>query len=68
MHPMQDRIKTRMGELGTSINSLADATAISRMTLTRRITDPAGFTLGELDRVAAALDVSVLWLLGTDAA
>lgn len=51
-----------MTELKISVKALADTTAIPRMTLTRRLTDPASLTLNELERIAAALDTSPIFL------
>lgn len=62
MQATADRIKDQMTALGLSVNSLAEETAIPRMTLTRRLADPASLTLAEIDRLAVALDTSSLWL------
>lgn len=62
------RIREQMQAAGISVNALADATAIPRMTLTRRLARPDTFTLTEIERVATALNVRVSWILGIDAA
>lgn len=63
------RISGLMEESGLSVKALAEATAIPRVTLSRRLADPSTFTLAELERVAAALKVTPLFLLtGKDAA
>lgn len=59
---VERRIRDRMTELKISVKALADTTAIPRMTLTRRLTDPASLTLNELERIAAALDTSPIFL------
>lgn len=68
MQGTDNRIRHRMAEVDISVNALADATAIPRMTLTRRLADPSGLTFGELERIADALDVSALYLLTGDEA
>jgi plasmid maintenance system antidote protein VapI len=45
-----------------TVKALADTTAIPRMTLTRRLTDPSSLTLNELERIATALDTSAIYL------
>lgn len=45
-----------------TVKSLAEATAIPRMTLSRRLTDPRSLTLEELERIATALDTSPIYL------
>lgn len=62
MQDIAERIKDRMEDLGFSVNSLADETAIPRMTLTRRIADPTSLTLAEVDRLARALGTTSLFL------
>ena len=57
-----DRIRERMASADFSVNSLADAAAIPRMTLTRRLADPTTLTLAELDRIATALGTTSLYL------
>lgn len=68
MNRIADRIRTLMDQRGFSVASLAEAAAISRMTLTRRLTDPAGLTLSEIEAVAKALGTEPLYLVTGDAA
>lgn len=63
MQGTKDRIERHMDATGHTVTSLADATAIPRMTLTRRLTDPSTLTLAEVERIAGALDVTALYLL-----
>lgn len=58
------RIEQRRVAAGLSETRLAIESAIPRTTLTRRMLDPAGFTLGELERIARVLGVKVSWLVG----
>lgn len=58
-----DRIRGLMEDSGTSVKGLAEATAIPRVTLSRRLANPADFTLAEIDRIATALGVSPIYLL-----
>lgn len=51
-------IKSLLSEKRFSINSLADATGIPYTTLRRRLREPNGLTMGDLLRIAAALEVS----------
>lgn len=62
MQAAAERIKDLMTSLGISVSSLADQTAIPRMTLTRRLADPANLTLAEIDRIATALETTSLYL------
>lgn len=69
MHGIDNRIRQRMTDTGTSVKALSEATAIPRMTLSRRLVDPDTLALAEVDRIAAALETTALWLLtGLDAA
>ena len=52
-------IRAEMGRQGLTAASLARATDITPPTLSRRFSSPDDLTLGELDRIAAALGVSV---------
>lgn len=63
MQATSTRIQQRMADLDIRVSALAESTTIPRMTLTRRLNEPAALTLSELDRIAAALEVSPLWLL-----
>lgn len=63
-----NRIRSRMQELSLSVAALAESAAIPRMTLSRRLADPATLTLAEVDRIAASLNVDPTWLLVGDAA
>jgi len=63
MQQVSTRIRERMAALDISVKSLSETTAIPRMTLTRRLADPATLTLNELERVAVALDTSPLYLV-----
>lgn len=63
MQGIDNRIRERMDTLAVSVNALAETSAIPRMTLTRRLTDPATLTLSEVDRIAEALSVSSLYLM-----
>ena len=62
MQEVADRIRTRMAAREITVKALADTTAIPRMTLTRRLTDPSSLTLNELERIATALDTSAVEL------
>lgn len=62
MQEVADRIRDRMTACRFTVKALADTTAIPRMTLTRRLTDPASLTLNELERIATALDTSAVYL------
>lgn len=63
------RIRNLIKAQDLSVNALAEATAIPRMTPTRRLADPETLTLAEVERIAGALKVKSLWLLtGKDAA
>lgn len=55
MHHITDRIEAKRLADGISVASLAEKTAIPRQTLTRRLSDPASFTLTEITRVADVL-------------
>jgi transcriptional regulator with XRE-family HTH domain len=68
MDTAQERISSLMEERGLTVKALAERAGIPRMTLTRRLADPRTFTLGEVDRIAAVLDVDPLHLLGEAAA
>lgn len=57
------RIEQQRVAAGLSETQLATMSAIPRMTLKRRMVDPSTFKMSELERVAAALDVTVLWLI-----
>jgi hypothetical protein len=62
------RINHRSRELGmTTVKALADAAAIPQTTLRRRLADPSQFYLSEVERLAAALDVTPGWLFVGDA-
>lgn len=63
-----DRIRGLMEASGTSVKGLAEATAIPRVTLSRRLATPSDFTLAELDRIAAALGVTTMYLMLGDRA
>lgn len=63
MQGIEDRIRQRMADREVSVNALAEASAIPRMTLTRRLNDPATLALSEVDRIAAALGTTAHWLL-----
>lgn len=43
---------------GVSVKALAEATGIARMTLARRLTGNSGFTVNELDALAAYFDTT----------
>lgn len=68
----QSAIATRITELmtarGMSETRLATESAIPRMTFRRRLVDPTSFTVAEIERVAAALDVTPQWLILGEAA
>jgi len=55
MQHIAERIQARRTDLGLSETQLATASGIARMTLKRRLVDPAAFTLDELERVATVL-------------
>lgn len=55
-HPL--RLADLINNAGYNISTLAEAAAIPRMTLTRRLANPASFTLQELDRIAKVLGVT----------
>ena len=58
MQHIADRINSAMKRDGLSLTRLAEASAMPRMTLSRRLADPADFTLGELERVASAIGMT----------
>lgn len=62
MQHVTDRIRQRMDACSLTVKALAETTAIPRMTLSRRLVDPSSLTLSELERIAAALDTSPLYL------
>lgn len=64
----RNRIRERMEALDVSVNALAEAAAIPRMTLTRRLVDPSALTLAEIERIAEALDTTALFIMTGDAA
>lgn len=53
-------------ESGKSQLSLSDETGIPRTTLLRRLSGATPFTVAELQRIAEALGVPVVSLLGVD--
>lgn len=61
---ISERIEAQRVAAGLSETQLATESAIPRMTLKRRLLDPTGFKLSELERIANVLDVKVSWLLG----
>lgn len=63
MPDTEKRIRNRMTAMGLSENALADRTAIPRMTLRRRLTDPKTLTLDEAERICDVLGVTGPWLL-----
>lgn len=62
MTTISERIEARMAELGLSETQTATEAAMARMTFKRRLVDPMTMTVGELERLASALDTNVLWL------
>lgn len=62
MQEVETRIRERMTSQNITVKALAESTAIPRMTLSRRLVDPASLTLSELERIAAALDTSAIYL------
>ena len=69
MQQVASRIRDRMTALDISVKALSDMAAIPRMTLTRRLTDPASLTLNELERIADVLQTSPVFLAtGVEAA
>lgn len=61
-------IRDRMEAKGLTVAGLASASAIARVTLTRRLADPSTFTIAELCRVASVLDLPVAELIDKAAA
>lgn len=61
---ISQRIEERRTAAGLSETQLAAESAIPRTTLARRMVDPTGFTIGELERLAGVLGVRVSWLIG----
>jgi hypothetical protein len=59
MTHIQDRIEAARQTAGLSHSGLAEKAGIPRMTLSRRMVDPATFTIGELERIAAVLGTTV---------
>lgn len=57
-HLVADKISEEMGTRGVSVKQLADATGISRMTLTRRLTGHSSFTIAELAAIAAHFETT----------
>lgn len=68
MHPLIERIETARAKQQLSYRQLADAAAIPRETLSRRLSDPASFTLAELARVFNALNIKATTVNVRDAA
>lgn len=66
------QITTRITALrqasGLSESRLADSSAIPRTTFKRRLVNPATFTLGEMERLAEALEADPAWIWLGDAA
>lgn len=62
MQEVATRIRERLDARAMTVKALAEATAIPRMTLSRRLTDPRSMTLEELERIAIALDTSPIYL------
>ena len=60
-------VRAEMARRGMSQQTLADKAGISQQTLSRRIRveNPSPFDTDELDRVAAALDVTVEQLMAS---
>ena len=52
-------ITAAMEASGHSVKSLAETAGIARSTLQLRLAHPAGFKVGELERVAAALNLDL---------
>lgn len=61
--PPAELIRSQLAAHDLSVAALAEATGIPRMTLTRRLADPGSFTLSELSRVAAVLDLPIVDLV-----
>jgi transcriptional regulator with XRE-family HTH domain len=62
MQQVSRRIRSRMVARRLTVKALSEITAIPRMTLSRRLTDPSSLTLNELERIAGALDTSPVYL------
>lgn len=60
------RVRHIMADQGETEKSLADATAVPRTTLRRRLTGNSAFTLNELDAIARHLSVSLVTLLADE--
>lgn len=60
---MTKTIKIRLVELGATAVSIRDAAGITEWTWAERMRNPASWRLGELERVAAALGVTVAELV-----
>ena len=56
-------VEAAMESANVNLERLAELTAIPRVTLGRRLKQGHTFTIGELDRVADALDVDLLDLI-----
>lgn len=52
-HLVALKVSAEIAARGTTIAQVADATGISRMTLTRRLTGNSSFTVTELDLISA---------------
>lgn len=68
MQYIADRIEAGMAAREFSVSRLAEASLIPRMTLSRRLADPATFTLAELERIASALGIDPFDLTKPEAA
>lgn len=61
------RVSGLMDVSGVSVKALAEATGIARMTLARRLTGNSGFTVNELDALAAYFNTTPSALVETAA-
>lgn len=61
---LADNVRSALHASGVTIITLADATGIAERTLNRRLQGNSDWTTGEVERIANALGVTVVSLVG----